>query len=87
VIAREDFRREPLAPPGVTAGASSNASSKASPDRLEVVCNDWSREDLIALLATLKSVRTGRVEIMLREHRVVGVVRHPFPFAGRVHAG
>jgi hypothetical protein len=48
------------------------------PDRVEVLCDDWTREDLIQVLSTLKSVRTGQVEISLRENRVVGVRRKPF---------
>ena len=49
-----------------------------SSDRVEVLCDDWTREDLIQVLSTLKSVRTGQVEISLRESRVVGVRRKPF---------
>ena len=48
------------------------------PDRVEVLCDDWTREDLIQVLSTLKSVRTGQIEISLRESRVVGVRRKPF---------
>ena len=45
---------------------------------VEVVCEEWSPEDLILVLNTLKSVRTGKIELSLRENRVVGVVRRPF---------
>jgi hypothetical protein len=51
------------------------------PDRVEVFCDDWTREDLLQVLTTLKSVRTGQVEISLRENRVVGVTRKPFRIA------
>lgn len=52
-----------------------------TPDVVEVFCDDWTREDLLQVLSTLKSVRTGRIEISLRENRVVGVVRRPFRIA------
>ena len=53
-------------------------SISGNAERLEVVCDDWSREDLLLVLSTLKSVRTGKIELSLRENRVVGVVRRPF---------
>ena len=53
-------------------------SSGSPPESLQVVCETWSREDLLAILDALKSVRTGSVEITLRERRLVGLRRKPF---------